>query len=71
MGKNLREKINEQLIESQIKIQSRAQELIAQELNRQKLRVEKQQLKFRVRKRKGLKQREVLIFGKINNRTLV
>ncbi|MEH2285503.1 MAG: hypothetical protein V7K90_30020 [Nostoc sp.] len=58
MGKSLREKIKEQSIESQIKIESRAQELIAQELTRQKLLLEKQQLKLRARKRKGLKQRE-------------
>jgi|GEM_PF-1313343 len=71
MGKNLREKIKEQPIESQIKIESRAQELIAQELIRQKLRLDKQQLKVRVRKVKGLKQRKVVIFGKINHRTLI
>lgn len=39
MGKSLREKIKEQPIESQIKIESRAQELITQELTRQKLRL--------------------------------
>lgn len=71
MGKSLREKIKEQPIESQIKIESRAQELIAQELTRQKLRLDKQQLKDRVRKAKGLKKREVVIFGKINDRTLI
>ncbi|MCC5619877.1 hypothetical protein [Nostoc sp. CHAB 5715] len=70
MGKSLREKIKEQPIESQIKIESRAQELIAQELTRQKLRLDKQQLKVRVRKGKGFKKREVVIFGKINDRTL-
>ena len=71
MGKSLREKIKEQPIESQIKIESRAQELITQELTRQKFRLEKQQLKVRVIKGKGLKQREVVIFGKINDRTLI
>ncbi|MEH2386597.1 MAG: hypothetical protein V7K14_12635 [Nostoc sp.] len=71
MGKSLKEKIKEQPIESQIKIESRAQELIAQELNRQKLRLDKQQPKARLRKVKGLKQREVVIFGKINHRTLI
>ncbi|MDZ7965026.1 MAG: hypothetical protein RM368_08610 [Nostoc sp. DedSLP03] len=71
MGKSLREKIKEQPIESQIQIENRAQELIAQELTRQKLLLEKQQLKLRARKRKGLKQREVVIFGKINHRTLI
>ncbi|MBG1266031.1 hypothetical protein [Nostoc sp. WHI] len=71
MGKSLREKIKEQPIESQIKIESRAQELIAQELTRQKLRLDKQQSKVRVRKGKGFKQREVIIFGKIHDRTLV
>ncbi len=71
MGKSLREKIKEQPIESQIQIESRAQELIAQEFTRQKLRLEKQQLKLRVRKRKGLKQREVIIFGNINDQTLI
>ncbi|WP_373528948.1 hypothetical protein [Nostoc sp.] len=71
MGKSLREKIKEQPIKSQIKIESRAQELITQELTRQKLRLEKQQLKVRVKKGKGLKQREVVIFGKINDRTLI
>ncbi|MEA5604973.1 hypothetical protein [Nostoc sp. UHCC 0252] len=55
MGKSLREKIKEQPIENQIKIESRAQELIAQELTRQKLRLDK---------RKRLKKREVVIFGK-------
>ncbi|MCC5616025.1 hypothetical protein LC605_13285 [Nostoc sp. CHAB 5836] len=49
MGKSLREKIKEQPIESQVEIESRAQELIAQELTRQKLRLEKQQYKVRVR----------------------
>ncbi len=39
MGKSLREKIKEQPIENQIKIESRAQELIAQELTRQKIRI--------------------------------
>ena len=57
--RTLQEKIKEQPIESQIKIESRDQEL-----TRQKLRLEKQQLKLRVRKGKGLKQREVVIFGK-------
>ncbi|MBN3910005.1 MAG: hypothetical protein HWQ35_26735 [Nostoc sp. NMS1] len=71
MGKSLREKIEEQPIESQIKIESRAQELIAQELTRQKIRLEKQQLKVRVRKVKGSKQRQVVIFGKINDRKLI
>ncbi|MFN6518574.1 MAG: hypothetical protein RMY29_029365 [Nostoc sp. CreGUA01] len=71
MGKSLREKIKEQPIESQIQIESRAQELIAQELTRQELRLEKQQLKLRVRKKKGLKQREVIIFGNINDQTLI
>ena len=71
MGKSLREKIKEQPIESQIKIESRAQELIVQELTRQKLRLDKQQLKERVRKGKGFKKREVVIFGKINDRTLI
>jgi hypothetical protein len=71
MGKSLREKIKEQPIESQIKIESHAQELIDQELTRQKIRLEKQQLKVRARKGKGLKQREVVIFGKINDRTLI
>jgi hypothetical protein len=55
MGKSLREKIKEQQIENQIKIESRAQELISQELTRQKLRLDK---------RKRLKKREVVIFGK-------
>ncbi len=64
MGKSLREKIKEQPIESQIKIESRAQELIAQELSRQELRLNKQQLKVRVKKGKGFKKREVVIFGK-------
>jgi hypothetical protein len=71
MGKSLREKIKEQPIESQTQIVSRAQELIAEELTRQKLLLEKQQLKLRARKRKGFKPREVLIFGKINHRTLI
>jgi hypothetical protein len=71
MGKSLREKIKEQPIESQIQIFSRAQELIAEELTRQKLLLDKQQLKLRARQRKALKQREVLIFGKINHRTLI
>lgn len=71
MGKSLREKIKEQPIESQIKIESRAQELIAQELTRQKLRLDKQQLKVRVKKGKAFKQRQVVIFGKINDRTLI
>ncbi|MEH1944538.1 MAG: hypothetical protein V7L01_30590 [Nostoc sp.] len=71
MGKSLREKIKEQPIESQIKIESRTQELIAQELTRQKIRLEKQQLKVRGRKGKTLKKREVVIFGKINDRTLI
>jgi hypothetical protein len=68
MGKNLREKIKERPIESQIQIESRDQELIAEELTRQKLRREKQQLKLRVRARKGFKKREVVIFGKINDK---
>jgi hypothetical protein len=71
MGKSLREKIKEQPIESQVEIESRAQELIAQELTRQKLRLEKQQYKVRLRKGKGFKQREIVIFGKINDRTLI
>jgi hypothetical protein len=71
MGKSLREKIKEQPIESQVEIESRAQELIAQELTRQKLSLEKQQHKVRVRKGKGFKQREIVIFGKINDRTLI
>ncbi|MBD2242630.1 hypothetical protein [Nostoc sp. FACHB-888] len=50
MGKSLREKIKEQPIENQIKIESRAQEL-----TRQKLRLDK---------RKRFKKREVVIFGK-------
>jgi uncharacterized FAD-dependent dehydrogenase len=53
MGKSLREKIKEQPIENQIKIKSRAQELISQELTRQKLRLDK---------RKRFKKREVVIF---------
>ncbi|MEH2119179.1 hypothetical protein [Nostoc sp.] len=71
MGKSLREKIKEQPIESQIKIESRTQELITQELTRQKIRLEKQQLKVRGRKGKAFKKREVVIFGKINDRTLI
>ena len=63
MGKSLREKIKEQPIESQIKIESRAQELIAQELTRQKIKLDKQQLKVRFKKGKGSKKREVVIFG--------
>ncbi|MCC5659681.1 hypothetical protein LC608_22450 [Nostoc sp. XA010] len=55
MGKSLRERIKEQPIENQIKIESRAQELISQELTRQKLRLDK---------RKRFKKREVVIFGK-------
>lgn len=72
MGKSLREKIKEQPIESQIKIESRSQELIAQELTRQKLRLNKQQLKIRVKKGKGLKKkRGSYIWKKINHRTLI
>lgn len=71
MGKSLREKIQEQPIESQIKIESRAQELIAEELTRQKLRLGKQQLKLRVKKVTVLKQRGVVFLKKINNRTLI
>ncbi|MEH2161965.1 MAG: hypothetical protein V7K38_13190 [Nostoc sp.] len=62
MVKSLIEKIKEQPIESQIQIETRAQEL-----TRQKIRLQKQQLK----KGKGLKKSEVLIFGKINNTTLI
>lgn len=58
MGKSLREKIKEQPLESQIKIESRAKELIALELARQ----EKQQLKLKARKQK--RRKAVLIFGK-------
>ncbi|RCJ22552.1 hypothetical protein A6770_29800 [Nostoc minutum NIES-26] len=71
MGKSLSEKIQEQPIESQIKIENRAKSLIAEELTRQELRLQKQQLKLRTKKRKALKQRGVVIFGKINDKTLI
>ncbi|MBD2667301.1 hypothetical protein [Richelia sinica] len=67
MGKSLRDKIQEMSIESQIKIEKRAQELIALELTRQKLRQEK----LKVRKGKSLKQQKVIIFRKINDKVLV
>jgi hypothetical protein len=56
MAKNLREKIKEMSIESQIKIEERAQELIALELTRQKLRKEK----LKIRKAIQLKQGKVI-----------
>ncbi|BAY67175.1 hypothetical protein NIES22_73380 (plasmid) [Calothrix brevissima NIES-22] len=71
MGKSLSEKIQEQPIESQVQIENRAKELIAEELTRQKLRLQKQQLKLRARKRKALKPRGVVIFGEINDKTLI
>jgi hypothetical protein len=63
MAKNLREKIKEMSIESQIKIEERAQELIALELTRQKLRKEK----LKIRKAIQLKQGKVIILKKISN----
>jgi len=71
MGKSLSEKIQEQPIESQIKIENRAKELIAEELTRQEVRLQKEQLKLRARKRKSLKPKGVLIFGKTNDKTLI
>jgi hypothetical protein len=71
MGKSLSEKIQEQPTESQIKIENRAKELIAEELSRQKIRLQKQQLKFRARKRKALKSRGVVIFGESHDKTLI
>ena len=56
MAKNLREKIKEMSIESQIKIEERAQELIALELTRQKLRKEN----LKIRKAIQLKQGKVI-----------
>jgi|688.fasta_scaffold459060_3 hypothetical protein len=67
MGKSLRDKIKELPIESQIKIEARAHELIALELTRQKLRQEKLQ----VRRGRSLKQQKVIIFRKINDKVLV
>ncbi|QOV22774.1 hypothetical protein [Anabaenopsis elenkinii] len=63
MAKNLRAKIKEMSIESQIKIEERAQELIALELTRQKLRKEK----LKIRKAIQLKQGKVIILKKISN----
>jgi hypothetical protein len=62
MGKSLREKIKEQPLENQIKIENRAKELIALELARQ----EKRQLKLTDGKQKRPKRR-VVIFGKIHD----
>lgn len=67
MAKNLREKIKEMSIESQIKIEERAQELIALELTRQKLRKEK----LKIRKAIQLKQEKVIILRKISNNVLL
>ncbi|MDH6098150.1 hypothetical protein NWP21_04695 [Anabaenopsis sp. FSS-46] len=67
MAKNLREKIKEMSIESQIKIEERAQELIALELTRQKLRKEK----LKIRKAIQLKQGKVIILRKISNNVLL
>ncbi|MDM3853871.1 MAG: hypothetical protein PT120_02825 [Aphanizomenon gracile PMC649.10] len=67
MGKSLRDKIKELPIESQIKIETRAQELIALELTRQKLIQEK----LKVRKGRSLKEQKVIIFRKINDKVLV
>jgi hypothetical protein len=67
MAKNLREKIKEMSIESQIKIEERAQELIALELTRQKLRKEK----LKIRKAIQLKQGKVIILKKISNNVSV
>ncbi len=63
MGKSLSDKIKELPVESQIKIEQRAHELIALELTRQ------EKLKFR--KRRIVTQKEVIIFRKIKDNTLV
>ncbi|MEA5517316.1 hypothetical protein [Nodularia sp. UHCC 0506] len=66
MGKSLREKIKELPIERQNKIEKRAQELIALELTRQKLRLEK----LKLRKVRIINQKKVIILRKVNDNVL-
>lgn len=67
MGKSLRDKIKELPIERQKKIEARAQELIAQELYRQRTRKEK----YKIRKSGVLLKKGVAVLRKINEQVLI